>query len=393
MRADAFRPSAAPVPARRATVPARRVARPAARQLASKKTGNIGFVLRADHFARSEPFYTNVFLGTEFEAGRFDRYVLLATIPEVYTPVTDAPRFLREHNVDGIIIAGKVADEFIAEAEEIGVPIVLVDYEVNDLPAVVIDNQAGARAAIEHLIDLGHRDIAVVGADTNHPAIRARLDGYQLALATADIPVQSEYNVTVADGNPNFKTGKALGTKLLELSPRPTAAFCVNDAVALGLADTLMQADVAVPGEISVIGFDDVAGAAYANPPLTTVRVFKQQLGELAVRYIDELIRSEENPMGKSDDVKVRMLRLDSPTRETAEFNTTKVDTAKVDTADSKTSKFQTAKLDGTRPGASAADDEGTDSIRSAFERRAHFIKVPVELVVRESTGPPRAGS
>jgi LacI family transcriptional regulator len=141
----------------------------AAKQLASQKTGNIGFVLRANHFARSEPFYTHVFLGAEFEADRHDLYVLLATIPEKYTPGTDTPRFLRERNVDGILVAGKVDPAFITEVEEADIPVVLIDFEVNSLPIVAIDNQAGARTGVEHLIGLGHSRIAFVGADIAHP--------------------------------------------------------------------------------------------------------------------------------------------------------------------------------------------------------------------------------
>jgi LacI family transcriptional regulator len=316
------------------------VARPAARQLASRKTGNVGFALRTDHFARSEPFYTHVFLGAEFEADLHDRYVLLATIPESYTPGEDTPRFLRERNVDGILVAGKVATEFVTEIEATNLPIVMIDFEANDHAAVVIDNQAGARMAVEHLLSLGHTSIAFVGADTSHPAIAERLDGYRLALATADVALDPR-NVIVDDlRKPDFETGRLLADRLFAMEPRPSAVFCVNDAIALGVLNTATRSELSVPGELSVVGFDDVAGARTANPPLTTLRVFKEQLGGLAVRYLEDLIKNATD--GEGDEER------DAPGQAVDPATSTDVPT-----------------------------------------RRAHNIKVPVELIIRDSTAPP----
>ncbi len=274
------------------------VARPAARQLAQQKTGNIGFVLRADHFARSEPFYTHVFLGTEFEADRKDLYVLLATVPQEYTPGEHTPRFLRQRNVDGVLVAGKVDPAFLKEVEAAGLPLVLIDFEMNGQPAVVVDNQAGARSAVEHLLELRHQRIAFLGADMEHPGLQSRLDGYRLALNGAGIPVDPSLVLTQEYGNPDGETGKVLGERLIAMDPRPTAVFCVNDALALGLLDTALNNGLDVPGDLSIVGFDDVAGARIATPSLTTVRVYKEQLGELAMRYLAELM---EGTLDESD--------------------------------------------------------------------------------------------
>jgi LacI family transcriptional regulator len=298
------------------------VARPAARQLAKQETGNIGFVLRADHFARSEPFYTHVFLGTEFEADRHDLYVLLATIPEDYTPGEQTPRFLRQRNVDGVLVAGKVDLAFLEEVEAANLPMVLIDFENHHHPSVAIDNQSGARSAVQHLLDLEHENIAFVGADMQHPGLLARLDGYRLALSAAGLPINPTLIITKTNGNPDRETGKMLGERLIAMDPRPTAVFCVNDALALGILDVALMNDIAVPESLSIVGFDDVTGARIAAPALTTVRVFKEQLGELALRYLTEL-------MGGS-----------------------------VDTSD-------------------------------RFRRGSHNIKVPTELVVRDSSARP----
>lgn len=269
-----------------------------ARQLASQKTGNIGFVLRESHFTRSEPFYTRIFLGTEFEARLHELYVLLTTIPNTYTPGKHTPRFLRERNIDGLIVAGKVDEAFLDEAHATGIPIVLVDLEAGPLPSVVIDNQQGARQATDHLIERGHRHIAFIGADLEHPSLRSRQEGYQLALSSAGIALDPERLITTTDGEPTRQMGRHLAQRLVNNSPRPTAAFCVNDAVALGVMDHAKQTALSIPGDLAIVGFDDVPGALHASPPLTTVRVYKEQLGELALRHLVERINGESD--GKS---------------------------------------------------------------------------------------------
>ena len=269
------------------------VPRKAAQQLAAQRTGNIGFVLQEDHFTRSEPFYTRIFLGTEFEARHQNVYVLLATIPERYEPGLQTPRFLRERNVDGVLVAGKVDAAFLDEVADLEVPTVLIDYEQPAFRSVGIDNQRGARAAVEHLVAQGHRRIAAAGADLRHPSLKARLDGYRLALAEAGLPLRDDW-VLEEEDEPRRDTGRRLAEHLLALDPPVTAVFCVNDAIAFGVIDAAQQAGLSVPSDLAVVGFDDVDGAAMASPPLTTVRVYKEQLGELALRYLAELIDAPE---------------------------------------------------------------------------------------------------
>ncbi len=264
----------------------------AARRLAMQRTGNVGFVVREDHFALGEPFYTRVFLGTEFEARSRSLYVLLTTIPDRYVPHEHAPRFLRERNVDGVLVAGKVDDAFVQQLETYRLPVVLIDYELGSHPAVMIDNQGGARSAVEHLIERGHRRIAFLGAEMDHPGLRKRLEGYRLALASADIEASSDLVITAGEQTPTFQTGTELAARLAELDPNPTAVFCVNDAVAFGVLAYARRNGIRVPEDLAVAGFDDVPEAAASMPELTTVRVFKEQLGELALRTLGDMIEA-----------------------------------------------------------------------------------------------------
>ncbi len=260
----------------------------AARDLSMQRTGNVGFVLREDHFTRSEPFYTYIFLGTEFEARLHNLYVLLTTIPDDYHKGEHTPRFLRERSVDGLLIAGKVSDAFLDEVRAMKLPAVLIDYEAEGLPAVVIDNQGGARVAVEHLIRQGHQRIAFIGADLQHPSIAHRLEGYRIALGRIGRSMDPALVLIEPEAEPTRATGQLLGQRLLALAERPTAAFCANDALALGVMETLLQNGLRVPDDIALVGFDDVQSAAQAPVPLTSVRVFKEQLGELAMRHLVE---------------------------------------------------------------------------------------------------------
>lgn len=266
------------------------VPRHAARSLPSRRTGNVGFVVRDDHFRRTEPFYTGVYLGTEFEANNQSLYVLLSTIPGAYQPGEHTPRFLKERNVDGILIAGKVPDSFMEEAMLSGLPIVLVDYEYQALPAAIIDNIGGARVAVRHLIERGHRRIAFVGADMKHPSLSARREGFQLACAEAGLTSDDVQYVEAEDEITDYETGTRLAKRLFATQRRPTAVFCVNDATALSVNDQAAALGLRVPEDLAVVGFDDVPRAKHSRPSLTTVRVQTEQLGELALRYLVDLI-------------------------------------------------------------------------------------------------------
>lgn len=265
-----------------------------ARDLSLQRTGNVGFVLREDHFTRSEPFYTYIFLGTEFEARLHNLYVLLTTIPRDYRKGEHTPRFLRERSVDGLLIAGKVSDAFLEEVQTLKLPAVLVDYEAEGFPAVVIDNQGGARVAVEHLILQGHRRIAFIGADIQHPSIAHRLEGYRMALVRAGLSIDPSFVLAEPEAEPTRVTGQQLGARMLALAERPTAVFCANDALALGVMETLLRAGLRVPDDVALVGFDDVQGAAQAPVPLTSVRVFKEQMGELAMRHLAERLEPDQ---------------------------------------------------------------------------------------------------
>lgn len=163
------------------------------------------------------------------------------------------------------------------------IPFVVVDPAGDpppDVPAIGATNWAGGVAATRHLIALGHRRIAAIAGPADLMCSRARVAGYQSALQEAGLPVPSE----IGGGGFSRADGEREGRRLLASPDRPTAIVCGNDMQALGVYDAAFALGLDVPGDVSVVGFDDAPSAAWARPPLTTVRQPLQEMAEEATR-------------------------------------------------------------------------------------------------------------
>ena len=265
-----------------------------ARGLASNISGNIGFILSDDHFIQGEPFYTRIFLGTEFEARNHNYYILLTTVSKQFRKKVSIPRFLFERNVDGIIISGKIDDQYVEYINSIGLPIVLVDYSLprNRFSSVLIDNLRGSHAAVSHLIKRGHREIAFIGGDIQHPSITERLEGYKDTLQEHGIALNQSF-VSVDEHDTRMDNGYRAIQKILLKRKRPTAVFAANDSMAIGCTRYLKEVGIKIPGDIAVIGFDDIDMSSLVDPQLSTIRVFKEKMGTLALQRLVEMIKSK----------------------------------------------------------------------------------------------------
>jgi DNA-binding LacI/PurR family transcriptional regulator len=200
-------------------------------------------------------------------------------------------RALAEHRVDGAIIcSSQVSAQHLADLENFGVPIVLVNNQVAGEFAHSIshDDVAGGRAVTRHLLALGHRRIAYLGNVTGGLTNLDRCAGYQAALAEAGVPAQDDWVLSGRGGRP--EDGLAGAEAFLQLNPRPTALVCFNDMLALGVLRRLKQAGLRIPLDVSVTGFDDVFVAEYADPPLTTFGQPKYQLGRDAAEMMLALL-------------------------------------------------------------------------------------------------------
>lgn len=196
---------------------------------------------------------------------------------------------LRAQHADGMIISGpRVDDPQLTALVRDGFPVVLQGTLPGlDVASVDVDNVAGARVAVEHLLALGHRRIAcITNAPLVYTAALERLEGYHQALTAAGL----EHDPTlVATADFDAPSGHAAMQRLLAAAAFD-AVFVASDVVALGAIGALRDAGRRVPGDISVVGFDDIPLAAYFDPPLTTIRLPAFELGQAAGRALLERI-------------------------------------------------------------------------------------------------------
>jgi LacI family xylobiose transport system transcriptional regulator len=170
-----------------------------------------------------------------------------------------------------------------------GIPLAVLDptgEPLHETPSVGATNWSGGLAATRHLLDLGHRRIAMISGPTQWPCCRARLDGFRAAMDAAGAPVDPEL-VRLSTLYP--EGGLRDGRVLLGLAEPPTAIFTANDLQALGVYEAAREAGVRVPQDLSVVGFDDLSFTRWSGPPMTTVRQPLVEMGEAAARLVVDL--------------------------------------------------------------------------------------------------------
>lgn len=198
--------------------------------------------------------------------------------------------------VGGLVVATlptERSDNALKRLAKHGMPIVTVGRQLKHemIDSISADFRRGGRLATQHLIELGHKRIAFVGAELEEAARVTRLQGYLDALTEAGIPIRPEYVVGnhSAAGSPRYSThstGHQSAHELLKLSSRPTAIFTRNDHTAFGVLQALTEAGVSVPGDISVVGFDNIPLTRRVIPALTTVSQPTENQGQLASEFL-----------------------------------------------------------------------------------------------------------
>jgi DNA-binding LacI/PurR family transcriptional regulator len=258
-----------------------------ARAMILQRTQSIGMLVPDI----TNPFFAELSWSVEQELAGVDHALVLGNSGN--DPALEE-RYLRsfvQRRVDAII-AGVADAENLALLQQIGdgVPTVLFDRVVDGAPfdSVLTDSDAGIEAVVRHLVDLGHERIALANADPALPTARARRAALTSHLAARGLELVAE-----GAGSFTLASGRAMGEELLALDPRPTAIVAGNDLIAMGVLAAARAAGVGVPGELSVVGYDDIAYAEQTAPPLTTVR---QPIGEIATRIVELLLSGIEKP-------------------------------------------------------------------------------------------------
>jgi len=227
-----------------------------------------------------EVIYGAIIRGIETQARQQGMGMLLATIQK-----GRVPQSVQENQTQGVIILGGCPDNDLLalELHSLGIPVVLVDTYIPHAPitSVVPDNEWGAFQAYEHLVNLGHKQIALIEGPAKYRTLVDRRLGALRAAEALGVPVAPEHQQpSISSGYP--QKGYREMKQLLSLPNIPTAVFAVSDRAALGALEAIKDIGLRVPDDISLIGFDDLASAEFASPPLTSVHYAREQMGALA---------------------------------------------------------------------------------------------------------------
>lgn len=253
---------------------------------------------------RANPFYADVFHAIEQTCHEFQINLSFSTLDIVNGRLRSLPALVNDNRISGIVLVGAISQGVVESVVALAqLPIVLVD---NCFPrctwdSVMIDNTRGAYVATEHLITQGHRRIALIGGP-DHPSIVERRAGYEEALRQHSL---SPRVVTTADLEP--PDGEWAVAELLRQAPETTAIVCSNDSQAIGALRKLQELGYKVPDDFSLVGFDDIQVAQFTSPPITTIRVDRQALGQLAAQLLLGRINAPDRSVIKTI-VEVRLI-------------------------------------------------------------------------------------
>ena len=268
-----------------------------ARGLATAQTFAVGFFVREKPgvSTQTDPFYGEILQGVEQALSQTDYHISVATLKDA---ILDAPRdfrFVRERRIDGMILAGPdIPTDFILAMLQTGFPVVLVDNRLDYIPVNCVnsDDETGAIMAAQHLIERGHRRIGVIAGPENWASNARRIRGYHHALHSAGLSL----NIIHVDCT-TIESGAVAYRKLINAHPDITGICAVNDSMAIGAIRTAQAEGKSIPGDLSIVGFDDIGWASLNNPPLTTISIPKRQIGkEAANRMMISLTDPDAQP-------------------------------------------------------------------------------------------------
>lgn len=233
------------------------------------------------------PYFSQIAHGIEEEAYQRGYGLLLGNLSRTAGKATRFAQFLQDRQVDRVILAGGgvINPEFQQIWAELAryANLVCIGRHSLDCATISIDDVAGGMQAVEHLIQLGHREIAMVCGPSNSVPALDRLEGYMTVLFNHGITYCSD---RILEGDYSAQSGYQAGLRLLDKPNLPTAVFCSNDLMAVGLLRAFRERAIAVPRDISVVGYDHLNALEFSWPRLTSVAVPMEEMGRTAVRRL-----------------------------------------------------------------------------------------------------------
>jgi LacI family transcriptional regulator/LacI family repressor for deo operon, udp, cdd, tsx, nupC, and nupG len=242
----------------------------------------------------ADPFAGEVVSGIEEFFLPRDYSVILAACHSDQDRDLRAVHSFHQRRVDGILVmASRVGAMYLPMLSEMKVPIVLINshHPSEFVHSVRIDDLNGSRAATGHLIALGHKRIGYIGDRLGFQSDTERNAGYRRTLEEAGLGFDPAL-IAYGDGSP--ESGRIAMHQLLSLPEAPTAVFCYNDRESLGAMRAVRECGLRVPHDISICGFDDLFLSSYTDPPLTTIRQPKREMGLMAGEMLHLLLNGEK---------------------------------------------------------------------------------------------------
>lgn len=262
----------------------------AARSLVTRKTGTIGIVM-ADI---SEPYYSQIIKGMEYVASQTGYSLLFSNSYECVERNRVLQKMIFAERVDGLVIVGSNIQEknFVLTLLEQEIPFVLIERNLSDprINCIWVDNTEGAYLVTKHLIKKGYRRIAHIAGIFYYQTSLDRIEGYKKALSEAGIGFSEEL---ITSGNFISKDAYVAMKELLR--HQCDAVFAASDTMAYGALQAIIEAGLTVPDDIAVAGFDDLEFSALTNPPLTTIRQPRYEMGKKALEILIANMQGEQN--------------------------------------------------------------------------------------------------
>lgn len=260
-----------------------------ARAMVRKKTNNIGFIVTEQQYpVVLNPFYSPVFEGV-LQVGRKRGYsVFIASDADIQLPTGQV---YMKKQMDGVIICGQTSENIIESFRSQEIPVVLLNnvYDLENLVCVTLDHYGGAVKAVEHVIQHGYRDIAIISGHFSPYVMQERFRGYTDTLKAHGIPVDESFIRSI---EPTMKEAMSCASELLALDNRPSAIFATNDVIAIGAIKAALRSNLAIPQDIAVVGFDDSDYSEIIEPELTTVRIDKEEMGRIAAGKLIDILEN-----------------------------------------------------------------------------------------------------
>ncbi len=278
-----------------------------ARSLRSKRTHSVGVLI----FDVTDPYCALILRGVENSLGDAGYMSVLADLQNTPERLRQCVQMLMERRVEGLIAIAnplQLGNELSAVIKQFDIPAVVIGSEsANKLhSSVVVDNRAGMWAAVEHLYDLGHREIAVIKGPKVMSDSTPRWEGIRECAHAKGMSIDRSLVVEIQGRNSSYEQGYKLTEQLLRRKKRFSGLIAFDDLTAFAAIGALSSAGRRVPEDCSVVGFDDVPGAAFYNPPLTTVCQYMEKQGAIGAEMMRKLLASEAGSLRKKMHEKIK---------------------------------------------------------------------------------------